>query len=383
MKFMKQRALIVIVGILFALLEYSHAQEMYEPAITPRVNVTLPNINSALKVWKEYIATRYSDTAQSPAWYDPFLEENCEDIYDAWLPKGKKATKNLYTMILSAEPEKEFVVIKTLWFRRDSAHYYPETIAITKTHIFLNEEIAPRLCNPLSMNTEELKKRRVKRLTYIVPSEYKLNYAAAERMMSFCDSISALYDVQDITGTQFVITNSKDELARLCGLEYFISPPIGLAYPLSRMLVSSLGNEWYPHEMAHIIFRQFEYTHPFLFEGLAVFVGGSINDSYKELVQKAAHDLRNRKDIPSLATIIDKPIEESLLHYAIAGVLVHRIFESGGASAVKKLLSETNETTTYYELMYLIDKQDTKNIESLSDSWKKIVFDYADKFTNH
>lgn len=383
MKFMKQKALIGLTALMFATVGYTYGQERNEPAITPRVNVTLPSINSALKVWKEYIATRYSDTAQSPEWYDPFLEENCEDIYDAWLPKGKEATKNLYTMILSAEPEKEFVVIKTLWFRRDSTHHYPETIAITKTHILIDEEIAPRLCNPLSINTEELKKRRVKRLTYVVPPEYKLNYAAAERMMSFCDSISALYDVQDITETQFVVTNSKDELARLCGLEYFISPPIGLAYPLSRRLVSSLGNEWYPHEMAHIIFRQFENTHPFLFEGLAVFIGGSINDSYKELVQKAAHDLRNRKDIPSLATIIDKPIEESMLHYAIAGVLMHRVFESGGASAVKKLLSETSETTTYNELMYLIDKKDIKNMDSTSDSWKKIVLEYADKFTNH
>lgn len=383
MKFMKQEALIGLTALMFATVGYTYGQERNEPAITQRVNISLPYINKALQVWKAYIATRYSDTAQKAVWYDPVLEEDCDDMYDAWLPKGSKATANLFTMILSAEPVKEFVKIKTLWFRRDSTHHYPETIAITNTHILMHEELPPRLCNPLSISTSELKRRKVKRLTYVVPMEYKLNYSAAERTVAFCDSLTALYDVQDITETQFIVTESKDELARLCGLEYFISPPIGLAYPRSRVLLSSLGNEWYPHEMAHIIFRQFEHTHPFLFEGLAVFVGGSINDSYKELVQKAAVELRARETIPSLRTIIDKPIEESLLYYAIAGVMVHRVFESGGASAVKKLLAEATMSTPYERLVYLIDQQDTKKTESTSNSWQKIVLEYAEKFTNH
>lgn len=353
-----------------------------EPGIMSRVDLGNVSVVRALDVWKLYVGTRYVDSAVYEGWYDPFGDRFTEDMYDCWLPKGVSGTADLYSIVLSAEPEDDYVVLRTLWYRRVAGDLYPATIAITRTYVLLGGDGVARLCNPVVMAMRGMKQRSVGGLSYVIDKDYKLNYAAAERMVDYCDSLSALYDVEDIRESYFVIARSRDELASLCGVEYFASPPIGLAYPKSRLMLSSLGNEWYPHEMAHIVFRQFSGSHPFLFEGLAVFVGGSINDSYKELIQKAGQELRQRKVQPELKEIMGNPVAESLLYYAIAGLIIHRIYEAKGASGVKKLLTEVTGSTTIEEVIYVIDKKYDRADYSISNSWYNTLLMYADKYSN-
>lgn len=353
-----------------------------EPGIMSRVDLGNVSVVRALDVWKLYVGTRYVDSAVYEGWYDPFGDRFTEDMYDCWLPKGVSGTVDLYSVVLSAEPEDDYVVLRTLWYRRVAGDLYPATIAITRTYVLLGGDGVARLCNPVVMAMRGMKQRSVGGLSYVIDKDYKLNYAAAERMVDYCDSLSALYDVEDIRESYFVIARSRDELASLCGVEYFASPPIGLAYPKSRLMLSSLGNEWYPHEMAHIVFRQFSGSHPFLFEGLAVFVGGSINDSYKELIQKAGQELRQRKVQPELKEIMGNPVAESLLYYAIAGLIIHRMYEAKGASGVKKLLTEVTGSTTIEEVIYVIDKKYDRADYSISNSWYNTLLMYADKYSN-
>ncbi len=353
-----------------------------EPGIMSRVDLGNVSVVRALDVWKLYVGTRYVDSAVYDGWYDPFGDRFTEDMYDCWLPKGVSGTADLYSVVLSAEPEDDYVVLRTLWYRRVAGDLYPATIAITRTYVLLGGDGVARLCNPVVMAMRGMKQRSVGGLSYVIDKDYKLNYAAAERMVDYCDSLSALYDVEDIRESYFVIARSRDELASLCGVEYFASPPIGLAYPKSRLMLSSLGNEWYPHEMAHIVFRQFSGSHPFLFEGLAVFVGGSINDSYKELIQKAGQELRQRKVQPELKEIMGNPVAESLLYYAIAGLIIHRMYEAKGASGVKKLLTEVTGSTTIEEVIYVIDKKYDRADYSISNSWYNTLLMYADKYSN-
>lgn len=353
-----------------------------EPGIMSRVDLGNVSVVRALDVWKLYVGTRYVDSAVYDGWYDPFGDRFTEDMYDCWLPKGVSGTADLYSIVLSAEPEDDYVVLRTLWYRRVAGDLYPATIAITRTYVLLGGDGVARLCNPVVMAMRGMKQRSVGGLSYVIDKDYKLNYAAAERMVDYCDSLSALYDVEDIRESYFVIARSRDELASLCGVEYFASPPIGLAYPKSRLMLSSLGNEWYPHEMAHIVFRQFSGSHPFLFEGLAVFVGGSINDSYKELIQKAGQELRQRKVQPELKEIMGNPVAESLLYYAIAGLIIHRMYEAKGASGVKKLLTEVTGSTTIEEVIYVIDKKYDRADYSISNSWYNTLLMYADKYSN-
>jgi len=351
-----------------------------EPGIMSRVDLGNVSVVRALDVWKLYVGTRYVDSAVYEGWYDPFGDRFTEDMYDCWLPKGVSGTVDLYSVVLSAEPEDDYVVLRTLWYRRVAGDLYPATIAITRTYVLLGGDGVARLCNPVVMAMRGMKRRSVGGLSYVIDKDYKLNYAAAERMVAYCDSLSALYDVEDIRESYFVIARSRDELASLCGVEYFASPPIGLAYPKSRLMLSSLGNEWYPHEMAHIVFRQFSGSHPFLFEGLAVFVGGSIYDSYRGLLQKAARELRSRSEMPSLKYIIEHPVEESLLYYAVGGLIVHMIFDIGGGSGVKKLLSETSGNLSADEILYVIDTKYDKGTEGISERWNKLVMLYAEKY---
>ena len=353
-----------------------------EPGIMSRVDLGNVSVVRALDVWKLYVGTRYVDSAVYDGWYDPFGDRFTEDMYDCWLPKGVSGTADLYSVVLSAEPEDDYVVLRTLWYRRVAGDLYPATIAITRTYVLLGGDGVARLCNPVVMAMRGMKQRSVGGLSYMIDKDYKLNYAAAERMVDYCDSLSALYDVEDIRESYFVIARSRDELASLCGVEYFASPPIGLAYPKSRLMLSSLGNEWYPHEMAHIVFRQFSGSHPFLFEGLAVYVGGSINDSYKELIQKAGQELRQRKVQPELKEIMGNPVAESLLYYAIAGLIIHRMYEAKGASGVKKLLTEVTGSTTIEEVIYVIDKKYDRADYSISNSWYNTLLMYADKYSN-
>lgn len=353
-----------------------------EPGIMSRVDLGNVSVVRALDVWKLYVGTRYVDSAVYEGWYDPFGDRFTEDMYDCWLPKGVSGTVDLYSVVLSAEPEDDYVVLRTLWYRHVAGDLYPATIAITRTYVLLSGDGVARLCNPVVMAMRGMKQRSVGGLSYVIDKDYKLNYAAAERMVDYCDSLSALYDVEDIRESYFVIARSRDELASLCGVEYFASPPIGLAYPKSRLMLSSLGNEWYPHEMAHIVFRQFSGSHPFLFEGLAVYVGGSINDSYKELIQKAGQELRQRKVQPELKEIMGNPVAESLLYYAIAGLIIHGMYEAKGASGVKKLLTEVTGSTTIEEVIYVIDKKYDRADYSISNSWYNTLLMYTDKYSN-
>lgn len=349
-------------------------------SITTRVDINDPIIRSAIYYWGSYIHSRYIDSIQSDNWIDCESGEKSEDILDSWLPKGIESTQRLKVLILSAEKKTEFVTIRTLWFNTDTNTRLPDPLAITNIDIVMNDTVGDGICNPLSRTTSQWKTRGVRGIKYIVKPEYKINYKAAERMMAFCDSLTALYDVADVDNCTFIITPTGDELAYLCGLEYFASPPKGLAYPNSKTLLSALGNEWYPHEMAHIIFRQFSNTHRFLYEGISVFTGGSIYDSYRRLVSKAFNSIDDKDKGLSLTDIIENPVQQSLLYYALGGIVINKIYETGGSSAVKKFLSKCSIHMPTSSLIQSMENELGMGAGTFNNHWYSLLETYSNKF---
>lgn len=348
-------------------------------AITPRIHINTPEIKNALTLWGKYISSRVNNTPHEQSWINCTNKEITEDVLDPWLPNFGFMNNEIKVLILSAERSTDVITIRSLWFRNDVQTSLPDPLAITQTNVLMNDTNAIGLCNPIEYSTSSWKKRAVGGITYIVPPDFKLNYRAAERMVDFCDSLTALYDVGDVEDCSFIIASSPDELAQLCGIEYFVAPPKGLAYPSSKIMLSALHNEWYPHEIAHIIFRQFLKTHHFLYEGIAVFVGGSVYDSYKELIKKTYKELHTQQK-PTFSEILQNPVKHSMLYYALGGILMNVVYENGGASAVKRLLSSSTNTTPYSELTQKIEQSLSIKPETFEKGWYEIFEKYAQRY---
>jgi hypothetical protein len=163
--------------------------------------------------------------------------------------------------------------------------------------------------------------------------------------VKFCDSLTALFDLDDIEQARYYVAQSKDELASILGFDFFVSIPQGLTYPEKDYVFTAMDTEFHSHELVHLIFGSFSKTHTFLIEGLSTWLGGSLGQSFETLSKIMAKEYVSRAQTLTFDEVILAEQKESLAYYIYGAIMCKQVFHLSGGSGLKRFLDDARIET--------------------------------------
>lgn len=309
--------------------------------ITARINTNDPEVAQILSLWKNYLHSRPDSLYDNPHWHEDDKRYFPEfDMARPWVFFAPNVFEYFNLTVLSVEREKEgLYVIRTLFLgnREDLGTALPA--AIVRVYASKNARGVWKIRSPLPIITEYWEKSSVGPVTFHYPGSHSFDKRLARLTEKFCSDIVERFELREPEdeAIQFYITSSRDELARILGIEYYLRPVHGYTYLGNNIILSGMGSEWYPHELTHILFKDFGEAHFILQEGIATWLGGSLGESLAAMIEKTWQRLQSTPQL-TFAEILKDPQGESLAFYTLGGVLCRTAYDKGGPRLLKKLL---------------------------------------------
>ena len=404
--FFMQRVFLIVTMFLISICNLFAAEhppgyvELIDLPITVRVDTTDADIKAVYDLWRRFLSSNPDSAIDSSLWNQKELKRY-SDPYAArsWIYNSQNIIKSFPPLLLSIEKEGKFYAIRTLYYSQGLEEPYKssnpwalQTMYARKVKIKIKKEDKEkkidtlpqgkrvgyqspmpdslkkkkdsteyRLYDPLHVITASWDKRRMGPIDYHFPHDYFFDRAVGLRMTKFIKHIRKKYDLPKVSPIEFYITRNQDEIAAAAGLEFILAPSAGRSNTPNAQVFSSLASEWYPHEITHILFRDFK-PHFILNEGIATFLGGSMNRPFDSL----AADLAGFFEINDTITfqqILDSPFLEgsTVTYYTVGAVLCKMAYQEGKAGKVKELLSSGVSDDELYKTIkqvLRINKQD-------------------------
>jgi hypothetical protein len=194
------------------------------------------------------------------------------------------------------------------------------------------------LLNPLTESLANREATTVDMITYSHTEGTEINTYRASEATRFVRSIANRFDVAVPENITMVLSPNRDAMCSVLGLEYYAFPPSGLAFPERNIILSSFDDPYYPHELTHIVLRPLEKNaHPIIREGVATWLGGSINTGMTQLVSDYLR-VRNVDDIPSFLELFTNDEIAQDDQYILGAAICATVAKRHGDEAVADLL---------------------------------------------
>ena len=340
--------------------------------ITVRVDTTDVEVKAVYDLVRNFLSARPDSLYDNPYWNNDEKEKYPEPFSARPIIFQSPDIINLFPpLVLSVEKEQEYYCARLLFYRQGLEEPYKSSnpwailrLYAKKTDVKKTKEEKKtekesgikdhreyRLYDPLKVITKDRHHKRVGPIDYYFPLNYYFEQRTAQQMAKFCQGIKNKYSLPDVEPIEFYIARNVDELYQTAGLDYFLGPTAGRSHAPNAQVFSSLGSEWYPHEIVHVFFRDFK-PHFILMEGIATLEGGSMNRSFDELV-KELDSFFTVNDTLTFQNILDSPYLEggSTIFYTTGAVLCKMAWQKGGAESVKTLLSGGYQNEELYQTL--------------------------------
>ncbi len=349
--------------------------ELIDLPITVRVDTNDTEVKAVHDLVRKFLSTRPDSLYDNPCWNESEKKKYPEPFPARKIIfQGPEIVSAFPPKILSIEKEGEYYCIRILFNREGLEAPYqnsnPWAIlrlyakktgikdkkdekkiegAESETDAEKKDNKEYRLFDPLRILTKDWRRQRVGPIEYVYPFNHFLEPRESRAMAQFCRGITQKYKVAEVALIEFYICRNVDELAQIVGLDYILGPTSGRSHGPNGQVFSALGNEWYPHEIVHVYFRDYR-PHYILMEGIATYEGGSLKKSFDELVAELA-DYLNKNDTISFQNFLDSPYLEggTTFFYTVGAVLCKMADRQGGPPAVKALLEAGTDNEQLYE----------------------------------
>ncbi len=325
--------------------------------ISSRVDTTNIEVKEVLKLYENYINSQADSIYDNPYWNS---EEKARykdfDFSRINIYNGISSSQlfRIYTpFVLSIEPKNEKYQIRTLYSNSDTEPPYvgSKVWCIHKLNA-TREKGAWRLENLLVEETKNWIKNRAGFIEYVFPREHQFNAERANKAMLFCNEIVRKFNPEFNESFSFYLANGVDGMGELENFDYIFS---GVTTGKARegMILSSKGDEFYPHEFIHKLLPVNKNRGHVIEEGLATFLGTKEDmDEYLSMMQKLAKDF-NEKESFTLENILNNQTEWNGYPVAYPGgaLICEVIHELKGDMGINKLAR--GKTNGYDEIISL------------------------------
>ena len=325
--------------------------------ISSRVDTTNSDIKEVLNLYENYINSQPDSIYYNPYWNS---EEKARfrdfDFSRISIYNGISSSQlfRVYTpFVLSIEPKNEKYQIRVLYSNSATEPPYvgSKVWCIHKLNA-IREEGTWRLENLLVHKTRNWIKKQVGFVEYIFPREHQFNAERANRALEFCNEIVKRFNPEFNEPFRFYLANGVDEMGELENFDYIFS---GVTTGKARegMILSSKGDEFYPHEFIHKLLPVNENRGHVIEEGLATFLGTKEDSNeYLTVMQKLAKDYKRRESY-SLENILNNTTKWNGYPSAYPGgaLICEVIHEASGDEGLNQLVR--GNTKTYSEIISL------------------------------
>ena len=287
------------------------------------------HVSAIYRAWSEYLSNQSGMLRPNPTWSS--AEQETWIAYD--LTQGAAYHGAPATVVdIRPVPGGDEFIAKTL-FARTSESQDVRPIALTRVYV-TQEEGRWVFGNALPRLTGDWERMRVGPIEYVTEPGQPFNRSRAERLLTFGDSIAASFDVPRLEALTYYMASGPEELHRVMGIDWTFG---GLGYGYA-VIGNPVAGEEHRHELVHILLPRITVerpTHGFVNEGLVVRYGGSMGQTFPELLTEYAGYLAARPEI-TLDTILEANSPDK--GWNVAGAVVvdraTRSWSRGRASGV-------------------------------------------------
>lgn len=331
-----------------------------ELQISSRIDTTRSEVKGILSLYENYINSQPDIIYDNPYWNS--TEKNQYRDFDfsrTSIYNGLNSSQlfSIYTpFILSIEPKNEKHEIRVLYSSlATEASFIGSKVWCIHKLIAVREKGVWKLENYLVEKTKSWQKRKIGFVEYVFPQEHLFDRERANRAKAFCENIIRRFNPDFNNPFKFYLANGVDGMGELENFDYYFT---GITTGKARegMILSSRGDEFYPHEFIHKLLPNNENRGHVIEEGLATFLGTKENlDEYHSIVQKLAKDY-NRLESFSLENILNNETQWNGYQVAYPGgaLICEVIYDTNGDEGINKLVR--GKTNNYNEIIELTKK---------------------------
>jgi hypothetical protein len=357
--------------------------------VRPQVDVTLSrgvdttgvHKKAVYELWVDYLNARPDvmwsdlnwDGAKSRYWRD--FDLTATFVYQL----GAGEFLRIYRpKVMAIEEEGDKYSIRTLFYAEglDSLNADRNPWAIVRVYA-QREGGEWKLRNALGVHTENWNRPAIGKITFVSPPSHDFDIRLARRAEAFCDSISNLFPFFQWDSFDFYITESREDVDRLIGLEYYFDGfPWGRAMRQYDILITGKGTEWHPHELVHMVATGPGLaSHRILAQGFAGWIGGWHDNTYADNMREVAEFVAANESL-SFQDYVDRGYGSGIrgTQYFPSAVLCDMVFAAAGPGGIETLFKAGRRDTDLYQAI-----QSTLGLdqEAFQRAWREKVLEFG------
>jgi hypothetical protein len=349
--------------------------------VSRAVDTTDVDKQAVLDLWIDYLNSQPGgmwgdqnwDEEKSRLWLDfdltaPFVYQTGAD----GLSRDYRPT------VMAIEKEGELYSIRTLFdvYGVDSVDAGRNPWAIVRAYAQRDNGVW-KLRSALGVLTERWNRPAIGKITFVSPPTHDFDIRQARHAVAFCDSVSKQFPFFEWDPFYFYITDRREDVDRVIGLEYFAE-----GFPWARvmrsydLLITGKGSEWSPNELAQMVaVGPGQTPHAIVGPGFAGWVGGWNGRSYRDNMTEIASRIA-ASELPSFQDYLDLGSNAGVddERYFPGAVMCDMVFAATGASGIETLFRAGRGDQDLYRAI-----QSTTGLDraAFQQAWRQRILEFA------
>lgn len=347
--------------------------------VSSRVDTSSTEVKNIIKLYENYYNSKPDSIYDNPYWNKKEKELYKDfDFSRSSIFQGGMDANTLFQyfspFVMSVEPIGGKYQIRVLFSSATTDPEYAgsKVWCIQKLNAFKEGDkwVLENLIVEISKNWSSQKFGCIE---YIYPSGYHFNNQEARYGKDFCNKIIKRFNPDFKDTFKYYITNNRDDMGLLENFDYYF---VGITTGLTKegMILTALGNEYYPHEFVHKLLPDNPKRGYLIEEGFAVFLGTKENmKEYKNLIDKLATDLKTNPEKFNFKSIISQTVRFNGYQtaYPAGAGICELVYKHCGDQGLKQLLlSDTKDFSSIVQTVCLITNLSEQELEN---EWNEII----------
>lgn len=325
-----------------------------------------PKYNKIIEKWQAYLSMEEKYT---PEKINKYWKKSSFKYPNTYLTRIFQETDKVHeieNIVISVFPINDKIWELTSMFMR-KMNNKSELRYIVRVYVEqINGEY--KFINSTEFLKSNFNKRTVGNITYYYKDKYEFNMLKANKLKSFNQELSEMFNIEEIRFDYFILDNYR-EIIELRGYEFQYDLNIsfqGISNKngartdrINNVIYVGTDTEFYPHELVHLYNYRFfgQKCHKWFDEGFATLLGGSQGKSLDWHVGKLKVFLENNKDfvlndIKKLEKLKILPVKDSKTKtgfmYVIGGLIIETIYNNEGFEGLRYFMSSGTTEKDFY-----------------------------------
>lgn len=361
--------LIVAISLIFCSTGLVRAQEPSGIRFMQRVDTAHPQVRQVLRMWVDSLQ-RWRGGDESD-FQEGFFASTGAIVRD-WFAQDDEVVEQFPATVMSVEYDRGGWVVRTMFASLDATSRIAQPLGIVRARFVLTEAASTKmrwiLEDVLARSTTTWDTTRIESLTYIHPRDVYIDTSRANEVMPFCREVASRFGLSEPATMSIYLSRGRDELCYILGVEYYAFPPKALSFPRASLIIESEPEVFHPHELVHVVFRDYDRAHPILREGLATLLGGSGALDYNGALSEYLEQRSNQR-IPSFIELFTRSHADQSEEYVLGAVICDRVLRLHGVSVLLDLLRLERPSDAMLSLSRLLGL----DIADLQESLRSLV----------